>query len=130
MPRHKRCRGAPLGNQNARKHGFYAAKLNPQESLEFWNMVNVRGINPVTLALHMKIANAVQNAPGNTRVLMEASRLLAKVVLSQNSLTPAEYTAVKKMVRDLVASVANKNGKMTEQFVAESLERLKKRPNK
>jgi uncharacterized protein YjcR len=36
----KRKRGAQKGNQNARKHGFYSAALNPTEICQFWNIVN------------------------------------------------------------------------------------------
>lgn len=130
MGRHKRPRGAPLGNQNARKHGFYSTQLSPQESLKFLNTVNVQGVDPRVLALRIKIANAFQNAPGNTRILMEASRLLSKLFLSQQDLDRKEYTAVKKIFRDIVKAIATGDEKLTEQTIAESLEKADKIQNK
>ena len=130
MARHKRPRGAPLGNQNARKHGFYAENLTPQETLKFWNTVNVQRINPTELALQTKIACALQNAPGNTRVLLEASRLLSKFFLTQNDLTEKEYTAVKKIFRNVFKAFATGDEKLAEQVIAESLEMADKIQNK
>jgi len=124
MPRHKRPRGAPPGNRNALKHGFYSTILTPQETLKFWNTVNTGGIDPKSLALRLKIANALQNAPGNTRVLMEVARLLSKLMLSRQPMTKIEYTAAKKFFRDTIKAIAAGGGKNAEQIIAESLERL------
>jgi hypothetical protein len=123
MGRHKRPRGAPLGNQNARKHGFYVENLSSQEELKFWNTVNVQGVSPRMLALRMKLACAVKNAPGNTRVLMEASRLLSKFTLTQQDLNRKGYTETKKIIRGFLQAVAAGDEKLTEQIVSELLGR-------
>jgi hypothetical protein len=123
MGRKKRPRGAPLGNRNALKHGFYAENLSPQEELKFWNIVNIQGVSPRMLALRIKLACAVKNAPGNTRVLMEASRLLAKYTLTKQEINRKEYTEVKKIVRGFLKAVVAGDEKLTEQIVSELLER-------
>jgi hypothetical protein len=124
MPRHKRHPGGQPGNQNARKHGFYSTILTPRQALQFWNIVNTEGIAPESLALRLKIANALQNAPGNTRVLTEIARLLSKFMLSRQPMTKPEYTASKKFFRDTIKAIGACGGKNAEQIIAESLKRL------
>jgi len=124
MPRHKRPRGAPPGNRNALKHGFYSTVLTPRQALEFWNTINTGGIDPESLALRLKIANALQNAPGNSRVLTEVARLLSKFMLSRQPMTKTEYTAAKKFFRDTIKAIAAGGAKNAEQIIAESLKRL------
>ncbi|MAF85714.1 MAG: hypothetical protein CL875_04470 [Dehalococcoidales bacterium] len=41
----KRKRGAPEGNQNARKHGFYSKVLDEAEQLDFELATGVEGID-------------------------------------------------------------------------------------
>ena len=41
----ERQRGAPKGNQNARKHGFYSKVLDEAEQLDFELATGVQGID-------------------------------------------------------------------------------------
>ena len=47
----QRKRGAPKGNQNARKHGFYSRVLDEAEQLDFELATGVEGIDD-EIALH------------------------------------------------------------------------------
>ena len=38
-------RGAPAGNQNARKHGFYSRVLDEEEQLDFEQATSVEGLD-------------------------------------------------------------------------------------
>jgi len=60
MPRHKRKPGGQPGNQNARKHGFYSSKLNPDESCRFWNIVNLKGVEPEVVAFRLKLHSVLK----------------------------------------------------------------------
>jgi len=75
----KRKRGGQKGNQNARKHGFYSSTLSPAEICEFWNTLNLEGIEPEIAVLRIKLRSLLQHDPGNHRVLGEASKLLSKL---------------------------------------------------
>jgi len=57
MPRAraKRKRGAPKGNQNARKHGFYCKVLDEAEQLDFELAQGVEGIDDEVALLRVKI---------------------------------------------------------------------------
>jgi uncharacterized protein YjcR len=46
MPKEiKRKRGAPQGNQNARKHGYYSPLLDEEEQKDFFQATMVEGID-------------------------------------------------------------------------------------
>jgi uncharacterized protein YjcR len=75
-------RGGQKGNQNARTHGFYASSLTPDETCRFLNMLNQERLEPDVAVLRIKVQGVLQQAPGNRRVLYDASRLLAEVRLS------------------------------------------------
>jgi uncharacterized protein YjcR len=102
-------RGAPVGNQNARKHGLYSSTLTPPQICEFWNILNSGGVEPELVALRIKFASALRCAPGNRRVLMEASKLLTKWYRSKFNLDEQSSIALKKSVRAILETVTQKS---------------------
>jgi uncharacterized protein YjcR len=48
-------RGAPRGNQNARKHGFYSRVLDDAEELDFEQATEVEGLDEEIALLRVKI---------------------------------------------------------------------------
>ena len=80
----KRRRGAQPGNQNARKHGFYSAAISPEEISAVWNEVNLKGVNPYTSVIRVKLAMALQSDPSNHRLLEDAAKLLTKKYRSEH----------------------------------------------
>ena len=61
----QRRRGAPLGNQNARTHGFYSSTLREKEREPFQNAVHLNGLQGEIALLRLKIRRIVTypNAP-------------------------------------------------------------------
>jgi uncharacterized protein YjcR len=105
----KRKRGAPVGNQNARKHGLYSSILSLPQICEFWNILNLGGVEPELVALRIKLWSALRCAPGNRRVLMEASKLLAKWYRSKYRLDAITNTEIKKFIRAVLEAVKQKS---------------------
>ena len=58
-----RKRGAPKGNQNARKHGFYAKVLDEADQLDFELASGVEGIDDEIALLRVKIKSILENDP-------------------------------------------------------------------
>jgi len=66
----KKRGGAPRGNQNARKHGFYSKVLNEVERLDFELATGVEGIddeiaftlNPQTVISMMRLKDRLNDA--------------------------------------------------------------------
>jgi hypothetical protein len=96
MPKHKRPRGGQPGNQNARKHGFYAKTLSPQESCEYWNIINTTGISPESAVLRLKMQSVFRNAPNNTTLLRDISKLMVKQTREQYPMSRKNCRVLKK----------------------------------
>jgi hypothetical protein len=122
MPRHKRPRGGQPGNQNARKHGFYAKTLTPQESCEYLNIINSTGISPESAVLRLKIQSVFRNAPNNDTVLRDISKLMVKQTKEQYPMSRKDCSVLKKVTRYLVKAVAAGDQKTIERIVAKSRE--------
>jgi hypothetical protein len=105
----KRKKGAPIGNQNARKHGLYSSNLSLTQICEFWNILNLGGVEPELVALRIKLGSALCHAPGNRRILMEASKLLAKWYRSKYRLDGKSNTELKKFVRIILEGIQQKS---------------------
>jgi hypothetical protein len=72
-----------VGNQNARKHGFYSPALSPQEISAVWNEVNLKGMSPFTSVVRVKLAVALESDPDNHRLLEDAAKMLTKKCRSE-----------------------------------------------
>jgi len=105
----KKTRGAQIGNQNARKHGFYSVALTLREICEFWRAVHLGGHEPEVTVLRIKLDSALRYAPGNRRVLREASRLLAKWYRTRYHLTGEDNTLFKKLIRNILEAACKKS---------------------
>ena len=113
----KRKRGGQQGNQNARKHGFYSVNLNPREICEFWNIVNLGGIEPELVILRMKLDSALGYDPANCRVLREASRLLFKWYSSKYHLDSKDNAEFKKFVHNALKNAGTNRSKIIKQGI-------------
>jgi hypothetical protein len=98
MKKKKRTRGGQKGNQNARTHGFYASSLNPDETCLFLNILNQERLEPDVAVLRVKVQGVLQHAPGNRRVLYDASRVIAKRYAAQYDFDRAERSYLKSIV--------------------------------
>jgi len=73
-------RGAPKGNQNARKHGFYSKVLDEAEQLDFELATSVDGIDDEIALLRVKIKSLLERDPENIKLIMEATNTLARLI--------------------------------------------------
>lgn len=82
----KRRRGGQPHNQNARRHGFYSPTISPEDISAVWNEVNLKGMNPYTSVIRVKLAVALESDPDNHRLLEDAAKIMAKKVRSENQM--------------------------------------------
>jgi hypothetical protein len=122
MSRHKRPRGGQPGNQNARKHGFYADNLNEQELTDVRKLIDAEGMDPQLAVLRVKVQSALGSAPGNHRVLMEGAKLISDRCNSQYDLSIPERSALKKATRDILEAAVTGDINFTKRIVSKSLE--------
>jgi hypothetical protein len=120
MGRHKRQRGGQPGNQNARKHGFYAVHLTPQEIAQFWNILNNGVDEPELVVLRIKTANLTKYAPGNPRMLRELRRLIYKWGISKYGYSRKTLSDFRTAIRMLFTPIEGKTNISPEPTEAKS----------
>ena len=79
MKSRKGRRGAPLGNQNARKHGFYSRVLSPEQQKLLARVGLMKDLDREIDLARVKVISALSNAPENARVLALALSALASL---------------------------------------------------
>ncbi len=86
-------RGAPLGNQNARKHGFYSSVLSPAQLRFLPRAKTIRGLNDEIGIARVRLAAFVSSAPDNVRVLSAAINSLLRLERTKQAIRTRRRTA-------------------------------------
>jgi hypothetical protein len=118
MSRHKRHRGGQPGNQNARTHGFYAAKLSIEQIREFADILNKGCTEPTFAILRIKLGYILNHTPVNRRLLREFTGLLYKWLISQDNYDRETKAEIRQFVRDSKAAIISKNNTLPEPIVS------------
>ena len=107
MPKEaKRKRGAPKGNQNARKHGFYSRVLDEAERLDFELASGVNGIDDEIALLRVKIKSILEHDPENIKLIMQATNTLAGLVKTSYNITKEQRKGLKEAIGNVLRDVA------------------------
>ncbi len=88
-----RRRGAPPGNQNAGKHGFYSSVVSPAQLRFLPRAKAIRGLNDETGIARVRLASVVATAPDNVRVLSAAINSLLRLERSRQTVLNRRRTA-------------------------------------
>ncbi len=102
----KRKRGAPKGNQNARKHGFYSRVLDEAEQLDFELATGVEGIDDEIALLRVKIKSILENDPEDIRLIMQATNTLARLVRIRFNVSKEDKKGLKEAIGNVLRDVA------------------------
>ena len=101
-----RKRGAPRGNQNARKHGFYSRVLDEAERLDLELAQGVEGIDDEIALLRVKIKSILESDPENVRLIMEATNTLARLVRTRYNITKEQKKGLKEAIGNVLKDIA------------------------
>ena len=101
-----RKRGAPKGNQNARKHGFYSKVLDKVERLDFELATGVKGIDDEIALLRVKIKSLLEHDPENFKLIMQATDTLAKLVRTRYNISKEDKKGLKEAIGNVLRDVA------------------------
>ncbi len=99
-------RGAPKGNQNARKHGFYSRALTEAEKIEFEEAGYVEGIDQEIALLRIKLRELVQNEPDRIDLHLEAANTIARLVKTRYQITKEQKRSLKEAIAKVLTEVA------------------------
>ena len=99
-------RGAPKGNQNARKHGFYSKVLDEAERLNFELATDVEGIDDEIALLRVKIKSLLERDPENFKLIMQATNTLARLVRTRYNISKEDKKGLKEAIANVLRDVA------------------------
>ena len=106
MPKEKRKEGAPKGNQNARKHGFYSKVLDEAGQLDFELATGVNGIDDEIALLRVKIKSLLERDPENIKLIMQATNTLAGLVKTSYNISKEDKKGLKEAIANVLRDVA------------------------
>jgi len=101
-----RRRGAPKGNQNARKHGFYAKVLDEAEQLDLELAAGVEGIDDEIALLRVKIKSILAHDPDNVKLIMQATNALARLVRTKYNISKKDKKGLKEAIGNVLRDIA------------------------
>lgn len=102
----KRKRGAPKGNQNARRHGFYSKVLDEAERTDLETASDINGIDDEIALLRVKIKSVLEKDPENIKLIMEAANTLAGLVKTRFNITKAQQKGLREAISKVIREVA------------------------
>ncbi len=107
MPeRARRKRGAPTGNRNARRHGFYSKVLDEAGQLDFELAAGVEGFDDEIALLRVKIKSLLENDPENIKLLMDATTTLANLVKTKYNISKEQKKGLKEAIENVLKDIA------------------------
>jgi len=99
-------RGAPKGNQNARKHGFYSKALDEAEQLDLELATGVEGIDDEIALLRVKIKSILARDPDNVKLIMQATNALARLVRVKYNISKKDKKGLKEAIGTVLKDIA------------------------
>ena len=102
----KRKRGAPKGNQNARKHGFYSKVLDEAERLDFELATGVEGIDEEIALIRVKIKSLLERDPENMKLIVQAANTLERLVRTRYNISKEDKQGLKEAISTVLRDVA------------------------
>ena len=76
----RRRRGAPIGNQNARTHGFYSSHFTEKEQDSFQDAVHLNGLQGEIALLRLKIRRLASYPDASPDLLFRAINVLVRTM--------------------------------------------------
>ena len=102
----ERKRGAPRGNQNARKHGFYSRVLSEAEQEDFERATAVEGIDDEIALLRVRIKSLVAGDPDNIKLIMQAIGMLARLLRTKHNIDRKDRQGLKAAIGNVLKDIA------------------------
>ena len=99
-------RGAPKGNQNARKHGFYSRALSEAEKVELEEASLVEGIDQEIAFLRLKLKELAEHDPDRIDLHLEAANTIARLIRTRYQISKEQKKSLKEAIQKVLTEVA------------------------
>jgi len=102
----RRKRGAPPGNKNAVKHGFYSKALLEAERITLQQAVAVDGVDEEIALLRYKLAELLQNYPDRIDLQVDIANTIARLVRTRYQISKEQKKSLKEAIAKVLTEVA------------------------
>ena len=99
-------KGAPKGNQNARKHGFYSQALSQAEQVKLEQARGIEGIDEEIAILRVKFREVIEKEPDRLDLHMEAANTIARLVRTRYNISKEQKRSLKEAIAKVLTEVA------------------------
>jgi len=99
-------RGAPKGNQNARKHGFYSHALSQAEQVKLEQARGIEGIDEEIAILRVKLSEVIEKEPDRLDLHMEAANTIARLVRTRYNISKEQKKSLKEAIANVLTEIA------------------------
>ena len=99
-------RGAPKGNQNARKHGFYSRAMTEAEKVELEEASLVEGIDQEIAFLRMKLKELAEHEPDRLDLHLEAANTIARLIRTRYQISKEQKKSLKEGIHKVLSDIA------------------------
>lgn len=101
-----RKRGAPKGNQNARKHGFYSRVLSREEQQDLEQAILTDGLDEEIALLRVKLKSLLKYDPENVKLIMQATNTLARLIRTRYRIGRDDKIGLKDAIGNVLRDIA------------------------
>ncbi|MFH1087716.1 MAG: hypothetical protein V1737_03935 [Chloroflexota bacterium] len=98
--------GAPKGNQNARKHGFYSQLLNERERAEMEAALEVENLDTEIAILRVKLRRLIREHPERLDLQLAALGMMARLFRAQHNVPGRNRQSLKAAMSRILTEVA------------------------
>ncbi len=102
----KKPRGAPKGNQNARKHGFYSQVLDEAQSLQLDQALEVEGIDEEIAILRVKLLSLIYKHPDRVDLQVITANTIARLIRTRYSVSKDQHKPLKEAITKVLTDIA------------------------
>jgi hypothetical protein len=96
--------GAPKGNQNARKHGYYSKVITASQAAALPAMTEVKDLDNEIALVRVKISEIIQHPPKNDALLFRATSLLNRLYLAREGLARLDGKRITRIYEGIVSA--------------------------
>jgi len=102
----KKQRGAPRGNQNARKHGFYSRVLDEARKVQLDEAREVEGIDEEIAFLRVRLLTLVEEYPERIDLQLLAAATLTRMVRTKFHISAGGNRSLKDAIGKVLTDIA------------------------
>lgn len=99
-------KGAPKGNQYARKHGYYSKVLDEEEQLDYEQATEVEGVDAEIALMRVKIKSLVARDPENVRLITQSINALVRLIQIKYNIGKNDKQGLKEAITNVLRDVA------------------------